>query len=148
MGHSNPKRKGNRFENKIAKLFSKWTGYRWKRTIGSGATKHEKGDITPADTYKPWVIELKNQQSWSYKDLWTGKGPVWKWWNKCAKECKKDERPMLIIKKNRSPALILLDAPLPRDYVACSMMIPHRGRAVYVGLLDEFIKVVDGETFF
>lgn len=115
MGRKNSKRKGNAFENKICKLFLDWTGERWKRTILSGGS-WEKGDITPANRKSNWVIELKNRESWNFHDLWTGKGPLFKWLTKLEEEAK-DNPHLLIAKKSRRPVLVLIPAehcPAPR----------------------------------
>lgn len=166
---ANSKRKGNAFENAICRLFLEWTGVRWKRTVLSGGA-WEPGDIKPAYRESKWVIELKNRESWNFHDFWTGTGPIWGWLSKLIKEA--DGNPsMLILKRNRRPALAVLPAaalpaqlyndtfclgpvdapaPVPKFKSAATIRVGHRSSGeqfCYVVLrLDDLVAHVDGSN--
>jgi len=150
MGHKNPKRKGNAFENQMSKTLEEWTGYRWKKTILSGGTKHEKGDVAPAHRKLRWTLECKNTQGWSYKDLWTGKGIVWKWVDKLLEDNPGGYRPMLVLKQNRAPILVGLIEPLRRvsENRIAEMRLHHDGIEWYFYKLDDLLLNYDGTRFF
>jgi Holliday junction resolvase len=63
----NQKRKGNAYENKIAKRLSETLGVELRRNPGSGNMENWKGDIVAIHDKDrisfPWCIELKNQKT-------------------------------------------------------------------------------------
>ena len=114
----NGKAKGNRFENDIAKLISTWTGTTFERTFRSGGGK-VKGDIAPISSLNGWdcVVELKNRESWSIDSFLTLSGVAYEWLMKCWNECSPEQSPVLIMKKNRQPARIIIEDTLLRSFV-------------------------------
>lgn len=90
----NSKKKGNRFELKIAKYLSKQTGVKWARVPTSGATftsqgmPQYRGDITCSDTtYDDYVIECKHYRAAvTLQDLVSPKSKLWNWVNQLIKE--------------------------------------------------------------
>ena len=104
----NGRNKGAGFERKIAKDLTEWSGKTFERVFRSGGGA-AKGDIAPAYHSWPFVAELKNRESWNHHELFNNKGNIWKWWKKVCEEARDaDKYPLLIIKKNRHPALVIL----------------------------------------
>jgi len=87
------KRKGNAYENKVAKMFTKWLGHPFRRVPSSGGWDKLAGDgkkVAPGDIYCSdpdyhfcHVVECKNRErSWDFGRLLTGKcKPFWDWWD-------------------------------------------------------------------
>lgn len=150
MAHKNPKQKGNAFENHMAKTLAEWTGYRWKKTILSGGTAYEKGDVAPAHKKIKWTLECKNTQGWSYKDLWTHRGIVWKWVDKLMEDNPPGFRPMLVMKQNRAPLIVGFNKRLAGvvKYNMTEQSIVHKDVRWYFYLLDDLILNYDGSRFF
>ena len=105
----NSKQKGNRYEKNVADFFEEVSGVPFSRTFASGG-QNQKGDIVPVGYDWPFVVEIKNRESWSVEHFWTLKGPVWDWWKKLQSEAKLvQKKPMLVLKKNRFPALVMFN---------------------------------------
>ena len=105
----NGRNKGAGFERKIAKSLTEWSGKTFDRVFRSGGGA-AKGDIAPAYHSWPFVAELKNRESWGHHDLFNNKGNIWKWWSKVCQEAADAKKyPLLIIKRNRHPALVILN---------------------------------------
>lgn len=142
----NVKQKGSAFERKIAKLFEAWTGYKWKKTILSGGS-WEKGDITPAYRRSEWVIELKNTEGWRYKDFWTGKGFIWKWWAKLLKEAD-GRRPLLVMTQNFSPTLAVISNTDPlAEYMKDAFDTYFICDNFIVVKLDDLLSIITPDMF-
>lgn len=107
----NGKAKGSLFEREICKKLEEITGVKWERTFRSGGGK-VKGDINPVNRVNPFCIELKNRQSWSVDQFLSECKEVDKWWTKICEECSNFEAPMLILKRNRLPALVMVSRKL------------------------------------
>lgn len=104
----NGRNKGAGFERKIAKSLTEWSGKTFDRVFRSGGGA-AKGDIAPAYHSWPFVAELKNRESWGHHELFNNKGTIWKWWSKVCEEAADAKKyPLLIIKRNRHPALVIL----------------------------------------
>ena len=105
----NGRNKGAGFERKIAKSLTEWSGKTFDRVFRSGGGA-AKGDIAPAYHSWPFVAELKNRESWGHHELFNNKGNIWKWWSKVCEEAEDAAKyPLLIIKRNRHQALVILN---------------------------------------
>jgi len=119
------RQKGARFEVEVAKQFTEWTGMNVRRTPRSGAYGGENwksltGDLM-FDHDWPYVVELKNRESWKLEDVFAGKGEVWEWWTKLREEATvAKKKPMLIIKKNRVEPMVMLLGYDPLAYTAAT----------------------------
>ncbi|MEN3039775.1 MAG: hypothetical protein ABDI07_11635, partial [Candidatus Kryptonium sp.] len=69
------KQKGDRFERKVAKIFTDWYGSLVRRTPLSGAASRMKTDIL-GDSKFPFVVECKNTEAWRIETILTGKGYI------------------------------------------------------------------------
>jgi len=91
------KSKGNKQENKIYRILKK-IDTNTKKSLGSGNSKDEKGDIM----FKNYLIEIKH-----YKQVTDGL--LNKWWRKIAKEARSENRiPILIYKENRRNEVVVM----------------------------------------
>lgn len=92
------KQKGNAFENKILKEL-RTIDPMSHRTIGSGNSKDDKGDIA----FRNYLIELKHHKSFT-------DGEIEKYWQKIKKEARAANKyPLLIYKENRRKTLVMMD---------------------------------------
>jgi len=111
----NSRKKGATFERDVAKLFSDWTGMKFRRTPMSGGWA-KTGDITPVnpkemDDFR-FNVECKNQQIWSFadliKDIHSGSG-IESWWIQAANDAEKSKKvPLLVFTRNRDVNYIML----------------------------------------
>ncbi len=107
------RRKGAGFEVAVAKQFTEWLGYNVRRTPRSGAYGGEGWKDMSSDLMFdfdfPYVVECKNRESWKLEHVLQGKGEVWDWWEKLNGEAgSAGKAPMLILKKNHMPPLVML----------------------------------------
>lgn len=116
-GGKKSKRKGDKFQNVIAKAFSVYLGCSVRSTPGSGgwATVGDfgpRGDLVFGIRRIRWHIECKKQESWDLADLITGKrsgdttstNSLEKWWAQTIKDCPKKKYPMLVFARNLAKA--------------------------------------------
>lgn len=108
----NPKRKGNDYERKIAKLFTEWWGEPFYRTPNSGGLgwqgKKIAGDLITPDNF-PFVVECKKEENWNFEQIIEGRGIFYKWWEQVIRDAKKVEKlPLLVFSKNHSNDYIAL----------------------------------------
>jgi hypothetical protein len=105
------RRKGVTFERKCARLFAAWWGGQVQRTPLSGAYAPEwrlAGDLMFVDPW-PFEVEIRNRENWHLEQLFEGTGPVMKWIDEIEERAKDSGlRPMLVLHRNRVPALIVL----------------------------------------
>ncbi len=108
MKTSSAKAKGRNLQDAVVELVrDKWRGTTWK-TI-----EFDDKDVLPAimgtsgrdvrfspwlDKAIPWDIECKNQEKWH----------IQAWWRQTKKNTASKRLPMLIIKKNRHEALVVI----------------------------------------
>lgn len=73
------------------------------------------GDLMSNAKRWPFSVEVKRQEDWSVRELFTGRpSPVWGWWRQCQKDAAKTGRePMLWFRKNRRPWFVIMR----RNYV-------------------------------
>lgn len=122
MGASE-KHKGARGEIQVAKLLATWWApiepdARFKRTPLSGGWGDADtrggfkvaGDICTTASRWPFTVEVKRREGWTFGTFASGKrSPVWGWWRQCIEQAGEEERiPMLWVRKNRQPWLVLL----------------------------------------
>lgn len=116
-GGKKSKRKGDKFQNVIAKAFSVYLGCSVRSTPGSGgwATVGDfgpRGDLVFGIRRIRWHIECKKQESWDLTDLITGKrggdttstNSLERWWAQTIKDCPKKKYPMLVFARNLAKA--------------------------------------------
>lgn len=111
----NSRSKGGSYERRIAKKFSEWCGFEVRRTPSSGALM-KTGDIFPVVPENmvrfPFSIELKNRESWDFKELFDRKNKVgiFSYWKQCTSDADMSNRvPMLVFTKNGSPDYCMTD---------------------------------------
>lgn len=110
MAYSKSKTKGSSYELKIAKTLTKWWGFDFHRTPGSGSwssthsSDMQAGDIiTPIEANFPFVVECKNQEQWSGDDIIFNRGKYPKFWQQVVGDALRVRKvPMLIAHRNRS----------------------------------------------
>lgn len=103
----NSRNKGYSYERKIAKVFTKWTGFECKRTPASGGWA-KTGDITPKNPEDminfPLCVELKKRERWSFADLIKGsklKTGILSWWEQCITDAQTSNKiPLLVFSRN------------------------------------------------
>lgn len=109
--------KGARFENEIAKRWTKWSGEHLRRTPQSGGWSNAKfgvtGDLVCDKKRWPFHIECKAREGWHLDDLITGlrhedERSVRQWWLQASSQCPDGKTPLLVFKRNRCPTLVMM----------------------------------------
>lgn len=111
----NSKKKGNKFERKIAGFFTKWTGFKFERNrAGSGAwhsNKDSTSDLTCTDERHAHrckiSVECKNYKEIKFEHILLGnKGcDILKFWEQASKDAKRGNKvPILCMRYNSMPA--------------------------------------------
>lgn len=125
---TNGRRKGSKYELKIAKILSKWSGLTLRRTPLSGGWAHQNpetaGDIvsiTPGVVF-PLVIECKNQEAWNWESILQGTSkPLADWWKQASDACPEGKFPLLIFSRAYHTDWVVMRYTFPvdrfRDYV-------------------------------
>jgi|TARA_Y100000034_G_scaffold94895_1_gene115074 hypothetical protein len=108
------RRKGSRFERKVANDFEKWLGIQCRRTPMSGAYGEEwnlGGDLM-FDRPIPWYVELKRREGWRLETFFAPTGPgkmAYQWATKAEGEALKAGKvPMVIFSKNYTVPFIMI----------------------------------------
>ena len=112
----NSRDKGNRFERDVAKTLSKWTGYKFGRTPGSGAFSTRSKDPNLAgDVYAyeypefPFIVECKSYKDYNLIDLLLNINNFPHWIAQAEREAKAaNKKVMLVIKKNYQKPLVVI----------------------------------------
>jgi hypothetical protein len=119
----NGRKKGSNAERALAAIIQAWWRQRdpeciFKRTPSSGgwaspeARAHFKtsGDLVTTAAWWPWCVEIKHREGWSREWLEKGRNsPVWSWWEQTqTAAAESDQWPMLFVRKNRTPWLLML----------------------------------------
>jgi len=128
MGHSNPSEKGGAFERRCGRDLSLWlTGGADRsqliRSQSSGGWKYRNvnhvGDLAPngpagEEFRSVFGVECKDREEFEWRHLWTSANPaLCKWWLKHQGECAEHNlAPMLLLKRNREPLLVVLPPDL------------------------------------
>jgi len=115
--------KGAQGELEAARIITEWwrqiePGCAFKRTPSSGGWGDKKvrgdfkvaGDLCTRAKHWPFTVEVKRREGWSFGTLAKGKlSPVWEWWRQCIEAAaEEDGVPMLWVRKNRQPWLVML----------------------------------------
>lgn len=115
--------KGRRGEREVAGMCQNWwrkidKKCEFKRTPLSGGwstttiRSHFRacGDIMTTSDNWPFTVEVKRREDWSLNNLFDGKPTaVWQWWIQSTDQANKEKQvPMLWLKRNRVPWLIML----------------------------------------
>ena len=149
----NSRSKGNRGEYAVRDILSKWWGVPFRRTPSSGAygTIHQQGslvgDVVCDDPAFPFVVEVKNQESWSMEHFLTAdKSKVWKWWAQAVDQAMaSDKIPLLVFTRNRQPlfcAFPSMEMPVPLNCLVLTYSkqpVPYDA-AVAIMLLSELVE--------
>jgi hypothetical protein len=148
--------KGVAYERRIAQRLTDWVGSPVRRTPLSGAYGAEwkmAGDMMFQDQF-PFYVELKNREGWRFEQLFTGAGPVVKWWWDTRREADlAGLRPLLIFTRNRVPSFVAFrDADLMAvttqkvSWLRSWRMGPHMAEASWrIVTLDDFLSSVVAE---
>ena len=170
MGRNNSKNKGSSFERKTAKDLSLWSSYNkdddvFYRSQSSGArftsrqkvnltTENQHGDICASNDKGIWFTKIFFIECKHYTELnlWSlitknKSGNIVKWWDKAVKESKSISKiPILIIKQNNKPTLLMTDNNL-RHYLTyftrnyqMSIKFDNLPEA-YIYLFEDFLKI-------
>ena len=168
---SKSKTKGNAAEREVAKILSAWFGEDFKRVPNSGALRWGGvswvyGDLLPPESF-PGIIESKHYAEIDFDGLLrlkaTDHNPLG-WWGQVVSDvvrCYGDTglalQPVLVFKANRRPRRIALEE---RFCVALTKECPAMRAATYLVLnrpeflgrvvvmdLEEFLGIVDSESF-
>lgn len=124
--------KGNDAEREVAALLQEWwrqlepvaTFVRTPRSGGWLAGRDlfdARGDLMVKEAPRfPWCVEVKRRERWSLLFFEQGRRcPVWQWWGQaCADARQAGKDPMLWVRQNRRPWIVvvpaLLGSALPR----------------------------------
>jgi len=115
------KNKGARGEIQVAKTLATWWGpieeARFKRTPLSGGWGDADtrggfkvaGDICTTAERWPFTVEVKRREGWTFGTFARGRrSPIWGWWRQCIEQAAEEDRiPLLWVRKNRQPWLVL-----------------------------------------
>lgn len=131
----NSRTKGASFENKIAKVFSEWSGMDVKRTPQSGGWANASfgvtGDLVCSNKRFPFHVECKKREGWHLDDLVTGvrvrdTRSIVAWWNQAIETCPEGKEPLLVFARNNRQVLVMVR----EDFVVGRLGTPMRYEAV------------------
>lgn len=132
-------RKGPRGEIEVAKLLKKWWApieptARFKRTPLSGGWGDADtrggfkvaGDICTTAKRWPFTVEVKRREGWKFGTFSAGRrSPIWGWWRQCIEQAAEEDRtPLLWVRKNRQPWLVLAPEALVVPILVRRHLIP------------------------
>jgi len=161
----NARQKGNRYELKMAHLFTDWwkePEHEFRRTPLSGgwSSKHAAGDIFTSDKRFPFVVECRDRESdhsrskkvWDFNALlYSGnKSVVGNWWVKFCEE-KHPGKPILFVFTRKGDKDWIMFDPLEmHSYIAMPLSgaLPTRlqvcllGKVIWVVVLKDWFYVV------
>ena len=109
MSGKKSRSKGARFEREIAAFFQEWSGLEFRRTPLSGGWSRQNpnvaGDLVCIDegVTLPFIIECKNQESWTWEALLIGGSAVFAgFWEQTVEEAliAGGRIPLLVFTKN------------------------------------------------
>jgi Holliday junction resolvase len=108
--------KGKRYERKIAKILSEWSGIELVRTP-DGAPEDLYADIWPKHTTEhfPLAVECKHVEGWSFDQIIQDVGGFYSWLRQAESQAtnaienlKQWYEPMLVFTKNRFPDMVAI----------------------------------------
>lgn len=156
---ANSKRKGNKFELKVSKWFTKWTSYKFGRTPYSGAN-HQSMDLASdimcqdeRHAHRCKIsVECKNYKEIKFEHLLLGnKGcDILKFWEQASKDAKRANKvPILCMRYNSMPSeefFFVVDYKLGSviaQYITKSMYIQVPGNTLMVFMASDILKNVN-----
>lgn len=112
---TNSKKKGDKFERKIAKILGDWWGVKFNRTPQSGgaswaSSNNAVGDILPpAHAGFPLVIECKHREEWTMDNVLLNNREPHTWWAQVIGDSSTvNKAPCLIFTRNRGSIYVAL----------------------------------------
>jgi hypothetical protein len=108
--------KGKRYERRIAKILSEWSGIELVRTP-DGAPEDLYADIWPKHTNEwfPLAVECKHVEDWSFDQIIQGTGQFYDWLNQAYSQAHNARtqlrdwyEPVLVFTKNRFPDMLCI----------------------------------------
>lgn len=154
---ANSKKKGNRFELKISKWFTQWTGFKFGRTPYSGANHQSRdlsSDIMCQDERHAHrckiSVECKNYKDIKFEHVLLGNKScdILKFWEQASKDAKRAKKvPILCMRYNSMPSaefFFVVDYKLGSiiaQYIIKSMYIQVPGNTLMVFMASEVLKV-------
>lgn len=154
---ANSKKKGNRFELRVSKWFTEWTGFKFGRTPYSGANHQSRdlsSDIMCQDERHAHrckiSVECKNYKDIKFEHVLLGNKScdILKFWEQASKDAKRAKKvPILCMRYNSMPAnefFFVVDYKLGSiiaQYITKSMYIQVPGNTLMVFMASEVLKV-------
>src|SRR5690606_21174130 len=109
------KAKGAAYENKVAKMLSKYWGGKFHRVPASGGLQwgndhRVAGDIVaPPEADFPFVVECKKQEGWVMEHIFLDIGKPREWWKQAVNDARRvGKTPMLVFSRNRAKDFVML----------------------------------------
>ena len=157
---ANSKKKGNKFELKVSKWFTQWTGFTFNRTPASGAwhsNKDAASDITYVDERHAHrckiSVECKSYKDINFEHLLLAtqrkKCDILRFWNQAMEDGERSKKvPILCMRYNSMPAdefFFVVDDRLVDNFLECptQMGILCKGIRLYIFMASEVISTVD-----
>lgn len=171
MKQGRGKQKGKGFENKVAHIFTEWSGFKFRRVpLSGGWHKHiVTGDIFCVAEYEPepkqpgifmpFSLECKCAESWDFAHFFSDseKSSLRQWWQQTSDDSKQSKKlPSLIFTKNYLPVFVMLRthtfSKLAKLTHSSWKKFSHinfyisKSEQVTVLLLDDFLGWIDFQT--
>lgn len=138
----NSKKKGNKAERVVAKLFTEWTGIKFYRTPASGGLHwHKRPDVTgdlTSETPVPFTVEVKSRKEVDM-DFFKDSIDIFKFWEQAIGDAQE---------VNKVPILMFRYNGLSKDlyYVVISLSLFNK--VLKSGCkYDSYIKIVKGTDY-
>jgi hypothetical protein len=157
---ANSKRKGNKFELKISKWFTQWTGFKFERNrAGSGAwhsNKDSVSDISCTDEKHAHrckiSVECKSYKEINFEHVLLGNKhcDILKFWEQATTDAKRAGRiPILCMRYNSMPSeefffVVQLEiGEKLNQLIDRCMTLEYHGTILYVFMASDVIQYVD-----
>lgn len=156
---ANSKKKGNRFELKVAKWFTAWTQYKFGRTPGSGSF-HQNRDLTSdiscideKHAHRCKIsVECKSYKEINFEHVLLGNKhcDILKFWDQASRDAKRGNKiPILCMRYNSMPSEEfffvvqpeigeILNEPIDR-----CMVLEYKGIILYVFMASDIKNNID-----
>lgn len=151
MTRINSRSKGSAFERQIATDLRGWLGEEW--TVTRNQTDRQGGQVAGAageftvtcgDRHLPFTVECKAVEAFEYAHLWKSpvRGPLPAFWRQAKRQALiVMRRPMLIVKKNHGPILVVM---WPDDV---SRLLVATDARMRLRLGDDIVSVLRWDDF-
>lgn len=154
------KRKGNRFERNLAKIFSNWAGEPFRKVPTSGAFPKQgelgvaartvlAGDLI-APPWFPFSVEAKNHKDYRLDDmlLEPGKYKIQEWWKQCCDDAEScGLKPLLVIKRARRPIFCIFKPFFQMDFPKTYIRFHISNESLYLFNLEDFLGLFSPNHF-